>query len=345
MHKASGRSWLTLYQEVIMLYLGMDVAKAKLDCCLLLDEASGKRKTKVVKNTRSGIVDLLAWVAKQNVSPETLHIVMEATGIYHEQAAMALADAGVMISIINPALVKDFGRGLAVRTKTDGVDSFVLARYGALLKPKAWVPPPQEARVLQALLVRREAIAQDLQRERNRQEKAGATDTPALIHKSLEESIGFLAKQLAQLQKDIDEHIDKHSNLQKDRALLQSIPAIGPQVGSNILSVMHNHDFGSAEQLAAYLGLVPVERQSGSSVLGRARMSKAGPARIRAVIYMAAVVGTRYNPHVKAVYERLLARGKSKMSSLGAAMRKLVHLCFGVLKTQQPYQYDYLKNA
>ena len=328
-----------------MLYLGMDVAKAKLDCCLLLDEASGKRKTKVVKNTQSGIVDLLTWVAKQNISPEELHIVMEATGIYHEQAAMALADVGVMVSIINPAQVKDFGRGLAVRTKTDGVDSFVLARYGALLKPKAWVPPPLEARVLQALLVRREAIAQDLQRERNRQEKAGATDTPALIHKSLEESIGFLVKQLAQLQKDIDAHIDKHSHLQKDRALLQSIPAIGPQVGSNILSVMHNHDFGSAEQLAAYLGLVPVERQSGSSVLGRARMSKAGPARIRAVLYMAAVVGTRYNPHVKAVYERLLARGKSKMSSLGAAMRKLVHLCFGVLKTQQPYQYDYLKNA
>ena len=328
-----------------MFYLGMDVAKAKLDCCLLLDEASGKRKSKVVKNTQSGIIDLLAWVAKQNVSPEILHIVMEATGIYHEQAAMALVDAGVMVSIINPAQVKDFGRGLAVRTKTDGVDSIVLARYGALLKPKAWVPPPQEARVLQALLARREAIAQDLQRERNRQEKAGATNTPALIHKSLEESIEFLAKQLAQLQKDIDEHIDKHSNLQKDRALLQSIPAIGPQVGSNILSVMHNHDFGSAEQLAAYLGLIPVERQSGSSVLGRAKMSKAGPARIRAVLYMAAVVGTRYNPHVKAVYERLLARGKSKMSSLGAAMRKLVHLCFGVLKTQQPYQHDYMKNA
>ena len=232
-----------------------------------------------------------------------------------------------------------------MRTKTDGVDSVVLARYGALLKPKAWAPSPQEARVLQALLVRREAIAQDLQRERNRQEKAGATDTPALIHKSLKETIEFLSKQLAQLQKDIDAHIDQHSNLQKDRALLQSIPAVDPQVGSNMLSVMHNHDFSSAEQLAAYLGLVPVERQSGSSVLGRARMSKAGPARIRAVLYMAAVVGTRYNPHVKAVYERLLARGKSKMSSLGAAMRKLVHLCFGVLKTQQPYQHDYLKNA
>lgn len=328
-----------------MFYLGMDVAKAKLDCCLLLDEASGKRKTKVVGNTKSGIVDLLAWVAKQNISPEALHVVMEGTGVYHEQAALALADAGVTVSIVNPAQVKDFGRGLAVYTKTDGVDSFVLARYGALLKPKAWMPPAPEARILQALLARRAAIAQDLQRERNRQEKADATDTPERIQQSLADSIEFLATQLAKLQQDIDSHIDKHSSLQKDMALLQSIPAVGPQVGGNILSVMRSHNFSSAEQLAAYLGLVPVERQSGSSVLGRARLSKAGPARIRAVLYMAAIGATRCNPHVKAVYERLLARGKSKMSALGAAMRKLVHLCFGVLKTQQPYEHDYIKNA
>jgi transposase len=326
-----------------MFYLGMDVAKAKLDCCLLLDEASGKRKTKVVSNTKPGIVDLLAWVAKQNISTAELHVVMEATGVYHEQAALVLADAGVTVSIINPAQVKDFGRGLAVRTKTDGVDSFVLARYGALLKPVAWMPPAPEARTLQALLARREAIAQDLRRERNRQEKADATDTPERIQKSLADSIGFLVKQLAELQQDIDQHIDRHPGLKNDLALLQSIPAVGPQVGSNMLSVMHSHDFGSAEQLAAYLGLVPVERQSGSSVLGRARLSKAGPARIRAVLYMAAVVATRHNLHVKAVYERLLARGKSKMSALGAAMRKLVHLCFGVLKTRQPYQYNYAK--
>ena len=108
---------------------------------------------------------------------------------------------------------------------------------------------------------------------------------------------------------------------------------------------MHSHNFESAEQLAAYLGPGPVERQSGSSVLRRARLSKAGPARIRAVLYMAIIVATRCNPHVKAVYERLLARGKSKMSTLGAAMRKLVHLCFGVLKSQQPYEHDYTKNA
>jgi len=326
-----------------MFYLGMDVAKAKLDCCLLLDEISGKRKTKVVSNTQSGCVDLLAWIAKQNISPEALHVVMEATGVYHEQAARALADAGVTVSIVNPSQVKDFGRGLAVRTKTDGVDSFVLARYGALLKPAAWTPPSPEARMLQALLARREAIAQDLQRERNRQEKAEATDTPAQIRQSLADSIVFLVKQLEQLQQDIDGHIDRNSGLKDDLALLQTIPAVGPQVGSNMLSVMHSHEFGSAEQLAAYLGLVPVERQSGSSVLGRARLSKAGPARIRAILYMAAIVATRYNPHVKAVYVRLLAQGKSKMSALGAAMRKLVHLCYGVIKTRKPYRPDYAK--
>jgi len=328
-----------------MLYLGVDVAKAKLDCCLLLDDASGKRKTKVVNNTKSGVVDLLDWITKQNISTEELHVVMDATGVYHEQAALALADAGVIVSIVNPAQVKDFGRGMAVRTKTDSVDSFVLARYGALLKPSAWTPPAPEARMLQALLARRDAIAQDLQRERNRQEKADATDTPELIRKSLEGSIEFLVKQLAQLQQDIDDHINRHPSLKKDMNLLQSIPGVGPQVGGNMLSVLSSYRFESAEQLAAYLGLVPVERQSGSSVLGRAKLSKAGPARIRAVLYMAAVAAKRCNPHVKAVYDRMLARGKCKMSALGAAMRKLVHLCFGVLKTQQPYQRDYAKNA
>lgn len=142
-----------------MIYLGMDVAKAKLDCCLLLDEASGKRKTKVISNNAAGITDLLAWVAKQGCHPEAVHVVMEGTGVYHEQAALALSDAGVTVSIVNPAQVKDFGRSLAVRTKTDGVDSFVLARYGVLLKPPALTPSSPEARMLQALLARREAIS------------------------------------------------------------------------------------------------------------------------------------------------------------------------------------------
>ncbi|MDD5580956.1 MAG: transposase, partial [Methylobacter sp.] len=161
------------------------------------------------------------------------------------------------------------------------------------------------------------------------------------IQQSIIDSIGFLEKQLTKLQHDIDDHINKHPTLKADRDLLTSVPGVGSQVGNHLLSVMHNHHFQSAEQLAAYLGLVPVERQSGTSVLGRPCLSKAGPARIRAVLYRAAIVATQHNPHLKALYRRLLERGKSKMSALGAVMRKLAHLCFGVLKTRQPYKADY----
>lgn len=300
-----------------MFYLGIDVAKTKLDCYLLTQLEPLKGKAKVIDNTAKGLADLLAWLTKNHIPHHQLHVTMEATGVYHELAATLLHDAGVCVSIANPAQVKYFGQGLAVRTKTDGVDSQVLARYCAMIKPAAWMPPPPEARILKGLLARREAILQDLFREQNRQEKAESTVTPELIHQS------------------INDHIDRYPGLKKDLDLLQSIPAIGPQSGTQLLAVMHTHQFNTAEQLSAYLGLVPIERQSGSSLLGRAKLSKAGPARIRTVLYMAAIVATKYNPHVKALFERLLARGKSKMSALGACMRKLVHLCFGVLKTQK----------
>jgi transposase len=327
-----------------MVYLGIDVSKAKLHCCLLLGD-EGKGKTKVVENTPPGIAALLAWATRQGVACDQLHVVMEATGVYHESAAQGLFDAGVTVSIVNPAQAKDFARGLAVRTKTDGVDGVVLARFGALLKPKAWQPPAPEVRVLQALLARREALAQDRRREHNRREKALATTTPQRIRQSIEDPITFLDKELTQLQQDINDHIDRHPGLKADLALLTSIPAVGPQVGGYLLAILQGHAFVSAEQLAAYLGLVPVERQSGTSLLGRARLSKAGPARVRAVLYMAAVVAIRYNPHVKSLYDRLLARGKTKMSALGAAMRKLVQLCFGVIKTRKPYQANYALSA
>lgn len=324
-----------------MYYIGIDVSKSKLDCCLILDPASTKKKTKTITNSKIGIAKLLEWTQSQGISPADLHAVMEGTGVYHDLAAMTLFNAGVTVSIVNPAQIKDFGRGLAVRTKNDGVDSWILARYGTLLKPAAWTPPPPEARVLQALISRWEAVSQDLQRERNRKEKACATDTPQPIRQSIDDSINFLEKQLTKLQQDINSHIDRHPDLRTDMDLLTSIPAVGQRVGSSLLAVIKGHNFQSAEQLAAYLGLVPIQRQSGSSLLSKPRLSKVGPARIRAVLYMAAVVATRFNPHVKAIYCRLIDRGKTKMSALGAAMRKLVHLCFGVLKNKVPYQINY----
>jgi transposase len=326
-----------------MFYLGIDVSKKKLDCSLLFGNLQQKRKSKVVANSSSGISDLLSWLVKHGASHESTHGIMESTGVYHEFAAMTLHDKGIKVSIINPAQIRDFARGLAIRSKTDGIDSLVLARYGALLHPAPWSPPSPHIRTLRALISRREAVSQDLQRELNRLEKAQVTETPVQIQRSLEDSIHFLRNQLTALEKEIKDHINHHPDLKDDSSLLQSIPSIGPQSSNNMLCVLHCGNFHKAEQVAAYLGLVPVERQSGTSVRGRTRLSKTGPARIRGILYMAAIGATRYNPHVKALYERLLRKGKSKMSALGAAMRKLVHLCFGVLKTRIPYQRDYQK--
>lgn len=113
---------------------------------------------------------------------------------------------------------------------------------------------------------------------------------------------------------------------------------MGDKTANRMLAVLHSRKFTSAEQVAAFLGLVPVEHQSGSSIQKRPRLAKNGDAKTRAVLYMAAIVATKYNPHVKALYARLCARGKAKMAALGAAMRKLVHLCYGVIKHQTTYQ-------
>lgn len=321
-----------------MKVLGIDVAKHTLECSLL-DPATGKHRAKSVRNDSTGYAALASWLARQGVPGlAELPVVMEATGVYHEAVATWLHDAGATVAVVNPAQVKDFARGLAVRTKTDRRDSVVLARYGALVKPAAWQPPAPAVRELQALLARVEALETDLRRERNRQEKATATVTPALIADSLHKGIAFLEQELVRLRQAIDDHIDRHPDLKADRERLQSIPAVGEKTATRLLAVLHSRPFRRAAQVAAFLGLVPVEHQSGSSVAGRPHLSKAGNPRLRAALYMAAVVAVRFNPDVKALYERLLARGKPKMAALGAAMRKLVHLCFGVLKHQANYQ-------
>jgi transposase len=234
--------------------------------------------------------------------------------------------------------VKFYAQGLGVRNKNDKKDSVVLARYGSRENPKLWQPEAQEIRTLKALLARFDGIEKDLQREKNRQEKAVISLAPDEVIYSLAQMIGLLETEQQRLEKLIEDHINKHNNLKENKALLESIPAVGNVIATRMLMVIGSRQFDDAHQCAAYLGLVPVQHESGSSVKGRAKLSKAGNPVIRAKLYMAAVVAIRYNPDIKAQYERLTSKGKSKMSALGAAMRKLVHICFGVLKHQQPYQ-------
>lgn len=319
--------------------LGADVSKAKLDCTLH-DARTGKQRSKSVANTLQGVRVLLQWLQERGVELAQLRVVMEPTGVYHEVAAQALHDAGLPVHLVNPARARHFALSVGQRGKTDAADSRSLALMGAQQTLQPWQPPSPAARQLKALLARRAALAEDLQRERNRLEKAVATVVPQAVRTSIDEGIDFAERQLQALQREIEQHIDSDDDLRRKRELLLSIDGVGPRVAEEIASVLGCQRFERAEQLACYLGLTPQRWESGTSVKSRSKISKAGPARLRALLYMPAIVAKKHNEHVKALYERLLTQGKPKMVALTAAMRKLVHLCFGVVRSGQPYDHQ-----
>ncbi len=317
--------------------IGVDVSKAKIDVLWLKDASTLKVKAKVFGNDRTGHAELLVWLNKHVGPPfNAIHVVMEATGIYHEALAYWLFDHQINVSVINPAYARDFAKVLGLVHKTDKKDSLVLARYGAMVNPALWQPEPAAIRELKALIARIEALEADLQREKNRLEKTAFNTSSGIVINSLHKMIGELDAERQRLDQEINDHIDRHPDLKKDLRLLRSIPGIGPVVSRVMLSVIRSRSFTTASECAAYLGVIPKLKESGI-FRGRSTLSKKGSPRVRAKLYMAAIVASQHNPSIKAQKERLLMNGKNKMQALGAAMRKLVHLCFGVLKHQTEY--------
>jgi len=165
-----------------MFFIGADIDKRKVHCVLLLEPATGKKRSKVVPNTPEGMHQLLVWFGKQTGRPVgELQVIMEATGPYHETAAHTLYEAGATVSVVNPKLIKDYAKGIGHKAKNDNQDALALADYGANQHPRPWQPPAPEFRKLHALLQRLEALEKDLQRERNRREKA--TTSPLCQYK------------------------------------------------------------------------------------------------------------------------------------------------------------------
>ena len=325
-----------------MFCIGIDVAKEKLDVVVLLDEKTLKKRSKKLPNTPEGYRQLVEWCRKQTgVEANQLHAVMEATGPYHEALALALYQAGLRVSVINPKRLKDFANGLGVKTKNDAVDALSIARFGAMNQAhlRRWQPASAEVRQLQALLRRLEALEKDQQREKNRLEKAQISHASEEVLESLDRVIAFLDQERQALIKLIDEHIERHPALKQQRQHLRSIPGVGPVVSALMTGLFQGRQrFDSAPQVASFLGLFPTQHESGSSVHQRPHLSKFGPAYLRAKLYMATVSALRCNPDIQAFYERLRARGMCKMAALTASMRKLVHICFGVVKNQTDYQ-------
>jgi transposase len=315
--------------------LGLDLAKLKFNACLARE--GGKLRHKVFANNPAGFSQLAGWLSQQGV--ERVHACMEATGTYGEALAAYLHEAGHTVSRVNPAAIKAYAQSHLSRTKNDRVDAALIAGFCAERRPPAWQPPASELRELQALVRRLDSLVEMRTMEENRLSSGIAV---AAVRESVEELISHLTEQIKRTEALIRSHIDSHPGLRRQRELLDSIPGIGEATAAALLAEVPDlKQYRSARQVTAFAGLVPRERQSGSSIRGWVRLSKIGNARLRKALYFPAVTALRCSPFFQAWAEGLRARGKSKMSVIGAAMRKLVHLAYGVLKTGRPFDPEW----
>jgi transposase len=313
------------------MFLGLDISKLNFDAALLDPSAGGtqaKPRHKAFPNTPAGFQRLQEWLDSQ-----TVHACLEATGTYGDALARFLHDKGHTVSVVNPARIKAFGGTGLSRTKTDKADAILIARFCSLHRPSAWTPPPPEAATLQALVRRLETLGEMRQMEQNRLDVS-----PDPVRASVEAVLLVLEQQIEATRRAIRDHIDGSPGLKAQRDLLVSIPGVAETTAAALLAeIVDVSQFAGARQVAAFAGLVPRIRQSGSSVRGRSSLSKVGSRRLRHALYFPAMVALRFNPPIHALGERLKAGGKSKMVMIGAAMRKLLQIAFGVLKSGRPF--------
>ena len=312
--------------------LGIDISKLKFDACLILQ--TGKFRHRVFPNTGSGFEQLSAWLLKQKV--ERVHACMEATGTYAQPLALSLHEAGHVVSVVNPAKIKAYAQSHLSRTKTDKADAQLIAQFCQERDPPQWQPLPQEISDLQALVRRLEALSEMRQMEVNRLSAGVSTEA---VRSSLARLIDYLDHEILETEALINDHLDSHPTLREQKELLVSIPGIGETTAAKFLAeVLDIKLYKSARQLAAFAGLAPRLHESGSTVKKRARMSKVGAPRLRKALYFPAISAMRHNPQVRALSVRLKERGKCPMQIIGAAMRKLVHIAYGVLKSGEMFK-------
>lgn len=309
--------------------LGIDIGKTKFHVTLLF--ANGTRRRKACANSPAGCADLLAWLRRHGAT--RVHGCLEATGTYGELVATILVDAGHQVSLLNPAIIHHYAKSRLSRAKTDPVDADVIAEYTAKEHPPLWTPLPREVRELQALVRRLDALLGMRTEEQNRAQAGGL---PPAVAQSIATVLRHLEAQIRQVRQQIRKHMDQHPGLRAQRDLLTSIPGIGEATAALLLAELFNKTFASARQAAAFAGVVPRPNDSGLQH-GRRVMCKVGPSRVRKGLYFPAIAAIRFNPSLQPLAHRLAAAGKPPMLIIGAAMRKLIHLAFGVLKSGRSY--------
>ena len=306
--------------------LGIDVAKRKLDVALLFDD---KTFTKQFDNSLAGFKQLQSWLHVLHI--EQVHACLEATGSYGDGIAQFLHQTGHLVSVINPARIKGYAQSKMQRNKTDKSDARLIADFCSTQTLALWVPPTPAVAELQALTRRIEVLEDMLQAEKNR-----LPISPAKTKPSIERMIQTLKQEIADLQASINDHLDQNPDLKAQEELLQTIPGIGAKTAQLLLSEIEFSRYASAREVAAFAGVTPKKKESGSS-LKQTNLSKMGNGRVRKGLYFPAIVAKHHNEIVKEFARRLENNGKTQMQIVCAAIRKLLHIAFGVLKNKTPF--------
>jgi transposase len=324
-------------------YCGIDIAKDTAVYCLLGPDGEPLERTASFRNASTGHRDALKWMRKlaKAYKPFELHVVMEATGVYYLSTAKFFdKQTGVTVSVVNPAQVKSFAQADLVRTKTDSVDAAVIARFGIAMKPGPWTPPAPHEEEMLGIVRHIEAVKDMIRAEENRLHAlVEIGDSTKSVQREVKKHIRFLKRQIDDLTGQLRKITEEHPVTDENVKLLCSIPGVSDTTAHNLLAEIGDISrFSGVKQLVAFAGLAPAERQSGSSVRGKAMLNKRGSRRLRKSLYMPAVVASMHNPDVKELYQRMKAAGKKPMCAMVACMRKLLHIAYGVLKNRTPYK-------
>lgn len=312
--------------------VGIDVSKETLDVSVVL---GGKPIAKQFANGDAGHRALVEWLRHRKAG--LVHAGLEATGRYSLGVALVLHEAGHVVSIVNPAVIRDFARTRLGRNKTDRVDAGHIREYVTLFGPPAWRPPSPALRRLCDLQVMRAGFVASKVEWQNRAESIGNDDAAGALARS---TIAHFAAQIAAVDAAIAAVINEDDDLRGKRDLLLSIDGVGEVLAAVILAELPGTEaISNGAQAVAYAGLNPRRFQSGTSVNHPTRISKIGNATLRTALFMPAMVAIRHNPAVAALAQRLRAQGRlTGKQIVVAAMRKLLVICFGVLKTGKPFE-------
>lgn len=319
--------------------VGIDIAKETFEVRL---EVKGKAKKKQFANTPTGHTQLLNWV--KHLGLPQIHACMEATGTYGEALAEYLHQSGQRVSVVNPARIKGHAKSQLKRHKTDEVDAEVIRHFCATQQPEIWQPPKPELKALRSLVRRLDDLIAMHTQETNRLQSGAMTGA---VRTSVEQLLAHLDQQIADLQRHIDEHLNQYPDLRHQHDLIVSIPGLGSRTATKLLAeFMDIRGYADARSLAASVGVTPAHYKSGTSVQGATHISKVGNADLRGALWWPAISAMRYNPIIQAFVKTLRRAKKHNFAIILAVIRKLLHLVYGVIKNDTPFDAEWaLKKA